>query len=367
MGGGHSVGQLLRIDDFLLTQEDIFYFRIVLAIGLIVPVLLYVDNLAIRLLGLLFSGLLLLVIIIFIMARYVLSLQYGGFHGLLILAVPVAMLILSYFFYSRRFLSKFSMSQVFVALVLALFPHVYAFGSNNNYWMVGSLVGFFWLLAGLVIIVPSLRGEKASFIMFPLVLVTQLVVVILLQSGMASPYRQPQSIRLNAHPVELGRNNSRLLLSEGYAVYLTDAITAARQAGFQPGTSVIDLSGQSPGMLYALGATSIGQAWIIGGYPGSFKVATEVLKAVPCEQLASAWLLTEPEGPRSISDSLIASFGAELKDYDIVASWNTAKGAGGYEQRPGQNLLKPIQAPDVLIKKCLESRNFSIHDSVVLP
>ena len=32
---------------------------------------------------------------------------------------------------------------------------------------------------------------------------------------------------------------------------------------------MIDLTGQSPGILYAIGAVNVGQAWTIGGYPGS--------------------------------------------------------------------------------------------------
>ncbi|WP_460111420.1 hypothetical protein [Pseudomonas sp. H3_D04] len=146
-------------------------------------------------------------------------------------------------------------------------------------------------------------------------------------------------------------------MSEEYAGYLIEARSAALQAGFQPGTPVIDLSGQSPGMLYAMGATSIGQAWMIGGYPGSFKMASEALKRVRCDQLAAAWLLTEPEGPRSLSDNLVSSFGAKPSDYEVVGSWKTAKGAGGFDQRPAQQLLKPIKNLDTSIKACIESRN----------
>ncbi|NUT76980.1 hypothetical protein HNO86_18230 [Pseudomonas sp. C1C7] len=356
LGGGHTLVQLLRFDDFLLSSEEVTNFRVVLIACLVVPFFLYVNNFLTRTLGLLLSGVLLLVIILLITGKCHLSLKPSSFQGLLILVVPTAMLLLSCFFFSRRFISKFSLSHIFMALSFAVFPHIYAFGSNNNYWAVGSLVGFFWLVAGLVLFVPSLRGEKSSFILFPLVLFTQVVVVILVHSGMTLPYRQPQPLVLNVQPVELGRSGSRLWLSEGYANYLTDAITTARKAGFHSGTPIIDLSGQSPGLLYALGANSIGRAWMIGGYPGSFKLATEVLKRVPCEQLISAWLLVEPGGPRSISDSLIGTFGADLKDYEVVASWNTPKGAGGFEERPIQQLLKPNYSIDLSADKCAQTR-----------
>jgi hypothetical protein len=241
--------------------------------------------------------------------------------------------------------------------MFAIYPHVYAFGTNNNYWQVGGLAGFFWLLGGLVLVTPVISKAKACYALLPFLLATQLIVVLLLLTGMESPYRQPEPLRLNTHKVEIGQSGSGLVLSRDYATYLTDSMTASRKVGFLSGTPVIDLTGQSPSVLFAIGATNIGQAWMIGGYPGSFKMASEVLKGVPCEQLAAAWLLTEPEGPRSLSDSLVSSFGAEPSDYEVVASWNTAKGAGGYEQRPAQQLLKPVRNSSTSIKACSDSRN----------
>ncbi|MBK5400159.1 hypothetical protein JFU47_26095 [Pseudomonas sp. TH39(2020)] len=357
LGGGHTLEQIIRIDDFLLTQEDVLIFRIALLFSLVVPIFLYFSNRSSRLLGFCCACLTLLAIIVMLIGRFVVKLEYSNFHGLLMLVIPSSMLLLGVCLGRYRFFLDLSISRLSVVFAFALFPHVYAFGTNNNYWQVGSSAGFFWLLGGLVLLAPAIRGAKATFVLLPLVLATQLVVVVLVQLGMESPYRQTQPLRLNSHTVEVGRSGSNLLLSKEYAAYLTQAMTASKQAGFQPGTPVIDLSGQSPGILYAIGATSIGQAWMIGGYPGSFKLASEALKRVSCNQLAVAWLLTEPEGPRSLSDSLVSSFGAEPSNYEAVASWSTARGAGGYDQRPAQKLLKPVRNSNASIKACNESRN----------
>jgi hypothetical protein len=357
LGGGHTFTEIFRIDDFLLPQQDVMIFRVALLFSLIVPILLYVSNKFSRLLGGCFSLLLLFSVMMVVTGRYIVRLEYSNFHGLLILALPASMLLLGICLYRNRFFQDISLSRFFVALTFALFPHIYSFGTNNNYWQVGSLAGFFWLLSGLILLAGAIRGSKAVFILPPLVLATQLVVVVLIQAGMESPYRQTQPLRLNSHVIEVGRSGSSLILSAEYAAYLMQATDASKQAGFQPGTPVIDLSGQSPGMLYAMGATSIGQAWILGGYPGSYKLANEALKRVSCDQLAAAWLLTEPEGPRSLSDSLVSSFGAVPSDYEVVASWNTAKGAGGYDQRPSQKLLKPVRESNISIKECIESRS----------
>ncbi|VVP26365.1 hypothetical protein PS870_04089 [Pseudomonas fluorescens] len=357
IGGGHTVAQILRVDDFLLTQQDVLLFRIALLVSLVVPISLYVSHRVSRLSGLCFAFLMSCAVIAVLTGEYIVKLEYSNFHGLLILAIPSSMLLLGICFCRHRFFLDSSLSRFFIALAFALFPYIYAFGTNNNYWQVGSLAGFFWLLSGLVLLAPALRGEKTVLILAPLALATQLIVVVLVQTGMESPYRQTQPLRLNSYSVEVGEVGTTLVLSEEYAGYLIEARSAALQAGFQPGTPVIDLSGQSPGMLYAMGATSIGQAWMIGGYPGSFKMASEALKRVRCDQLAAAWLLTEPEGPRSLSDNLVSSFGAKPSDYEVVGSWKTAKGAGGFDQRPAQQLLKPIKNLDTSIKACIESRN----------
>lgn len=356
LGGGHSLDVIFRFDDFLLTQQDVLIFRAVLIFSIVASLLLYFNNSVGRFFGLFIAFLSLAVVFLLMTGKYVVSLDASNFHGLLVLAIPASMLILTLGFGKQRVFKEVSLCRFAASLSLALFPHIYAFGTNNNYWQIGSAAGFFWLLSALVLFVPVIPRVKATFILLPLVLITQLVVVVLVQAAIESPYRQTQPLRLNSQKITVGRDGSSLILSEGYASYLQKAVAASRQAGFQHATPIIDLSGQSPGILYALGATSIGQAWMIGGYPGSLDLATEALKRVSCEQLASAWLLTEPGGPRSISDSLVATFGAQPSNYDLAASWNTASGAGGFDERPTQMLLKPNRDIHHSISSCLEAR-----------
>jgi hypothetical protein len=66
-----------------------------------------------------------------------------------------------------------------------------------------------------------------------------------------------------------------------------------------------------------------------------------------------AWLLVEPDGPRSIPVELLVSFGATLeKDYRQVASWITAAGAGGYQEQRLQILLKPVRDLGIAVQVC---------------
>lgn len=77
-------------------------------------------------------------------------------------------------------------------------------------------------------------------------------------------------------------------LGKSPADYLHSAKEIARQAGFTQGSPMIDLTGRSPGLIYALMADSVGLAWVIGGYPGSNQLVIDGLRQVPCGQLAAA-------------------------------------------------------------------------------
>jgi len=109
-----------------------------------------------------------------------------------------------------------------------------------------------------------------------------------------------------------------------------------------------------PGLLYTLGAESIGYIWIPGGYPGSRDFAKAVLARTSCEKIAPAWVLLEPNGPMAIPDAsaLMADFGARLvENYSKVGIWQTAPGAGGFQEPRAQVLYKPI-AVDAVLRAC---------------
>jgi hypothetical protein len=157
-------------------------------------------------------------------------------------------------------------------------------------------------------------------------------------------------LRLNKSALEIGPQKSVIVLSQGYAKYFASVESAAREAGFQPNTPMIDLSGQSPGLLYSIGAESVGQAWTIGGYPGSLKLAEAALAQTSCKKISAAWVLFEQAGPRSIPTELMLSVGADFpSSYRHVGTWQTAEGAGGYPDRRTQDLYRPLEQHKTLM------------------
>ncbi len=244
-----------------------------------------------------------------------------------------------------------------LALLLFLLPHVAAFGSNANYWRAGATVAFFWGLAGVVACAALMPTALRHLWVLPMVVVMQFVAAGVIDNAISFPYRQPQSLRLNAAPFDFPAGG-RLVLSGDYRDYLNDALTQARAAGLTPDTPALDLTGRSPGVLYALGSRGLGQPWMVGAYPGSDALAMTSLDTERCADIARSWLLEEPGGPRSLSvRAVLAHVGADPdKDYVRVATLTTPPGAGGHPQSYSQYLLKPTRSPSVASAACLAAR-----------
>lgn len=284
-------------------------------------------------------------------------LRVGQFQGLLLFSVPIAVLVLAFATSQANDLSSVPGHVWALGGFLLVLPYAYAFGTGNNYWVSASSAGLFWILASLVLLHPHSREPGFTSAAVALGLGAQLVLVMLLQAGMASPYRQPQPLRKHDYAIDVGRPGSTLMLSAGFGRYIAEAVAVSRQAGLRQGTPVIDLSGRSPGLLYAIGASNAGQAWTLGGYRGSESLAAAMLAAVPCADLVQAWVLLEPEGLGRISPRVLASYGTHVAtDFELAGSFMTAPGAGSHVVPRQQQLLKPVRRTEDALQACAASR-----------
>lgn len=232
-----------------------------------------------------------------------------------------------------------------IALCFFLVPHAVALGSNTNYWATGGIAGFFWAIGALYLIRPMLEGRACAGVLITFAAGIQIATVLVVAAAMERPYRQIAPLREQDTLIVLGANGGRLSVSVATARYIETWRQAASAAGFAPGMPMIDLSGQSPTLLFALGAQQIGQPWTIGGYPGSERRAVAALASLPCSTLSQAWVLIEPDGPRSLDQSVLASLGLDPTTYRSVASVMTPPGAGGYPASREQRLLRPGAEP----------------------
>jgi hypothetical protein len=279
------------------------------------------------------------------------------FRGFLIFGAVYAAILAGVVLCRVKSLKAIEGVQWAIASLFLVMPYIFAFGTGNNYWPTQTLAGIFWLLAGVSFLSPLARERKTWLFALPLALATQTLTAVVLHSATEKPYRQSQPFWLNDSTLQVGQQNSTLVLSDEFAQYINNAVATAQHADFKRGTPMIDLSGQSPGILYVLGAESIGSAWFIGGYPGSLKLAKAQLDRVSCEKIAVAWVLLEPNGRLSISAELMGSFGADFPaSYEQAGAWQTAAGAGGDIERRTQQLYRPIRAGETL-KVCQALRN----------
>lgn len=357
IGGGHTLAQSLRLDEFQLGDRAKLFLNAGTVVIFFAAYFSQVEKKFLVQGSTMLSISFAVVSLIIVFGLTHKTLGAGKFQGLLLWSVPFAAILAGIAIYRFEGLFTISIPQWALALVFVAFPHVYAFGSGANYWIAGTSAGIFWILAGLVLLRPVASNRALQALLLPLGLAVQLITVALVQTGLEAPYRQPQPLRANDYKLEIGKPGSTLMLSKGFGQYFAEAIYAAEQAGFRKGSPMIDLTGQSPGILYAMGASSIGQAWTIGGYPGSAALAIAMLKKISCEKLAAAWLLAEPEGPRKISPDILLSFGANLAtDFQIVGTFKTAEGAGGYKEARVQQLLKPVRVVEDAMTACTTGR-----------
>lgn len=360
LGGGHTFLKIMRWDDFTLRENDK---RILASYTGLIVCCAFLSQMNIK--GLASFGkllsILLIVIGILIGLRYTTPINLSVYEGLLIWSVPFAAVLLGFIDYQFTGLRQIKLSQWVLFCCFLLFPHIYAIGTTNNYWNHGIDAAIFWVLAGLVLLRPIESREKLVAILLTLGMGTMLITVEQIHRGIEVPYRQPQALYKNSYTLDVGKMGSTLVLDNGFGEYISGAIDLVKQLGFKKGTPMIDLTGQSSGLLYALGAHGVGQAWMIGGYPGSKALAQAMLEKVSCQKLSTAWILAEPDGPRKITPEVLLNFGANLtNDFEVVGSFKTAAGVGGYKQQRLQQILKPNRSVVDAISACDAIRKHKI-------
>jgi hypothetical protein len=119
-----------------------------------------------------------------------------------------------------------------------------------------------------------------------------------------------------------------LIVSQEMGRYIDALQTAAFEAGFQPETPLIDLTGSSPGAAYVLRGRAHVFPWPPGGYPGSDAAAVFILSRWQPQALAAAWVLTaDREGAPHLTPSILREVGLDFPaDYERVGEIRLPEG-----------------------------------------
>lgn len=116
----------------------------------------------------------------------------------------------------------------------------------------------------------------------------------------AFTYRLRAGLLAQHLPVALGAAGDTLQVDAVTRANIERLASAMREAGYRAGDPILDVTGDGPGLVYALGGRPVGVAWLIGGYAGSERVAALVLNSVPVATLRRAWVLSAEENPRAL-------------------------------------------------------------------
>jgi hypothetical protein len=231
-------------------------------------------------------------------------------------------------------------------------PVAYAFGTNLPVWVASANAAYFWLAVPLTLF-PS-RPFRDHY-----VLLAQILVVSAVALHLHQPYRQSEPLLTPKSRVDMPwKGGTQLGLSQDSAEYARALGELAAKGGFRAGTTVVDLTGRHPAVAYFLGGKAPSTPWLLGRYRGSEPWARVVLGRVSCEDLAHAWVLTEPEGPERLPITVLLSHGIHAHSLEPVGSlMSPSRGRGdGYVERYAQTLYRPVRPFLRTVEGCRKAR-----------
>ena len=357
---------LFRFGDFLLdnkTREILIILSMVFTCALFCSLK---NEKWLAFIGYVFSLVSALVIITVVFNYAILPIDAGHYlRGLLIWSVPFATILVVLSKYKHRTFAKISRAHWSLFITLVVLPYAFVFGTSNDYWWMSAYAGIFWVLAGIVFLSPIATNAKLTSLLLCLGLMTQMVTAVLVETGIEAPYGGVGSLRENDYKITIGEPGSTLILSKGFGHFFADVTELAKKSGFKKGTPMIDLA-STPGIIYAIGASSPGQAYFMRGLPSFEKVASMALRTVSCEELSTAWILTEPSVyiNDQASSNILSSFGASIADdYELVG---VLKGTFGADEIPMSPVAQFVYLnKDIHIFKPIRSKEASITTACV--
>jgi hypothetical protein len=189
----------------------------------------------------------------------------------------------------------------------------FSLGTDNKLLFHGSQAAVFWF-AALVLLAAAAPAASRDDLVSGAALMGSLLTVGMLIGAVANPYRLLAPIWQQTVPVSIGEARSPLLVDGMTARYIDTLQDAANAHGFALGTPIINLTGDSPGTVFALGGIAPGRPWFNGGYSGSADHAREYLRLVDQSEVRRAWILTGPDTSEATipADTVLQSLGLDF-------------------------------------------------------
>jgi hypothetical protein len=229
---------------------------------------------------------------------------------LLLIAIALTLVVRPTFLGDRRLLA-------FSAIVASL-PIIFSIGSGVPVIYHASQAAAFWFTPSIILSVAT-PPEVRLRVLFGTTTFSSLLTIGILAGAIADPYRLSEPLWMQTERVEIGATSAPLQVDKATASYITALKNAAAAHGFRPGTPIIDLTGNSPGTVFALGGEAPGIPWLSGGYAGSVPYVVETLNRVPHDKLRGAWVLTTSGTKVALPDEIMRSLALDFPErYQIV-------------------------------------------------
>ncbi len=190
--------------------------------------------------------------------------------------------------------------------LLVLTPLAFSWGTNMPVLIHSSIASMFAFVA----VFQRLYRLAADRMITGLALAAALVMLAapalatqwLAWTDIRYTYRQAAPMGLQDTPAVLATGKSVVHVDAKTARSLLDMQKMARAAGMPAGQEVLDLTGDGPGVIYAIGAYPLGSPWLLGGFPGSSAALERVVQTLDSERLRAAWLLVSDDNPRRVAE-----------------------------------------------------------------
>jgi hypothetical protein len=238
--------------------------------------------------------------------------------------------------------------------ILAL-AYLYGVGSNNEIIFTLSIASFFIFLALLLLLYSEQQLDILTNKIVGIITCSFFVVILVITCSWSIPYRQIDSIWNFSTEVEVPIGGTKLKMPVPIANFITNLYDSARNNSYETGTPIIDLTGRTPGAVFLLGGYFPKMPWLNYGYKGSEEAAKIALKRLTCNQLATAWIITDYTGNAVLDPSILLEAGVEFEnDYTLRGAFEFPLGFKSIFLRP-LVLLSP-KLPDIRTESCQTRR-----------
>jgi hypothetical protein len=219
-------------------------------------------------------------------------------------------------------------------VLLAIVPVAYSFGTNNPLFFHMAGASVFWAAAAVAVCNATRRLDLLAA---TTTLCGAATAGMLLGVVAAPRPSEPPLWKANL-AVEIGPDHAKLLVDSDTLDYLRALGRGALQAGFRPGTPILDLSGTGPGFIFFASASAPVTPWLVSDAADTQATARKALSEIPQPVLEQSWIVIGADGNFAVSVGTLQNAGLNFPaGYQPVAS--AARPQFGW----AQTLWKPVR------------------------